>query len=428
MKLAVKHPWASAMAGLATLAIGVAVISMAAAAMDMPGASDAAATGTSAAPSSAWERGRYLTRLGDCEACHTRTGGQPFAGGRAIPTPYGTAYTTNITPDPATGLGDWTEQDFYRAMHDGIRRDGAYLYPVFPFPSFTKLTPADVAAIWTYLRTIPAVRQANTPNAFRWPYSVRGLMKVWRALYFTPGTFQPDPKRSADWNRGAYLVEGISHCGACHSPRNRLGAPVSEEALAGGTVPIDGWHAPNITSNTRFGIGNWTAEDVHSFLATGHSPKGDAIGPMRGVIESSLQHLGESDLDAIVAYVRSVPARNGLGLAYMTAVPVDPNAGKRLYHDQCASCHGDDGRPTHAYYPGLRDNPVVQNLDPTDMVLQILHGGFQASTKANPYPYSMPPFGAELTDAQVAELASYVRRNFGNHAPNVWARDVSSLR
>lgn len=423
MKVTGKRGWIWATAGLAALAIGVATIGVAAATIGTPAAADAGA-----AQSSALERGRYLTRLGDCEACHTRTGGQPFAGGRAIETPYGTAYTTNITPDRQTGLGNWTEQDFRRAMHDGIRRDGAYLYPVFPFPSFTKLTAADVAAIWTYLRTVPAVHQVNTPNAFRWPYSMRSLMKVWRALYFTPGTYQPDPQRSASWNRGAYLVEGISHCGACHSPRNRLGALVSAESLAGGTVPIDGWHAPNITSNTTFGIGNWTADDVHSFLATGHSPKGDAIGPMRGVIESSLQHLSQSDIDAIVAYVRSVPARNGLGLAYMTAVPVDPDAGKQLYHDQCASCHGDDGNPTHAYYPGLRDNPVVQNLDPTDMVLQILHGGFQASTQANPYPYSMPPFGAELTDAQVAELASYVRRNFGNHAPYVWARDVSSLR
>lgn len=412
---------------IAALAIGVAALSATALALAVSAPIAAPAIAT-AAHSATWQRGRYLARLGDCEACHTRTGGQPFAGGRAIPTPYGTAYTTNITPDRATGIGNWSEQDFYRAMHDGIRRDGAYLYPVFPFPSFTRMTRADVDAIFAYLQTVPAVHSSNVSNAFRWPYSARGMMKVWRALYFTPGTFKPDSKRSPTWNRGAYLVTGVAHCGACHSPRNRLGALVSSQALAGGTVPIDNWHAPNITPNTTFGIGKWSAADIRDFLATGHSPKGDAIGPMRGVIESSLQHLTPADINAIVTYVQSVPARNGLGLAIAPPVPVDPDAGKQLYHDNCAACHGDDGRPAHPYYPGLRDNPVVQNLDPTDMILQMLHGGFQASTKANPYPYSMPPFGASLTDAEIATLASYVRRSFGNHAPIVWTRNVTSLR
>ncbi|MGH8114479.1 MAG: c-type cytochrome [Rhodanobacteraceae bacterium] len=407
--------------GLSLLGAGIATRTLA-----------AAGTAPAASTPATVERGKYLVTLGDCEACHTQPGQPAFSGGRPLPTPYGVFYPPNLTPDRATGIGNWTEQEFYRALHDGVRPDGAYLYPAFPFPSFTHLTRADVDAIWAYLRRVPAASKVNTPNRLHWPYSTRGLMKVWRALYFKPGTFKPDPKQSPAWNRGAYLVTGIAHCGACHTPRSRLGALTASQALAGGTITVAGWRAPNISQNAAHGIGAWTAADLRDFLHAGRSPKGDAIGPMRDVVQSALQHLTDSDLDAIVTYIKSAPARpdvvgNAMPQFGLEMAPATQASAKKLYHEECAGCHGDDGlgkRP----YPDLRGNPIVLSRDPDDMVMQILHGGFRASTAASPYPYSMPPFGARLTDEQISHIASYVRSSWGNDAPVVLPRQVESLR
>lgn len=411
----------AAVLGLSLLGAGVASVTLAAA-----GGASTAATSTEV------DRGKYLVTLGDCAACHTQAGQPVFSGGRPLPTPYGVFYPPNITPDRTTGIGSWTEQDFYRAMHDGIRRDGAYLYPAFPFPAFTRLTRADVDAIWAYLRSVPAVRKANTPNQLDWPYSMRGLMRIWRMLYFRPGTYEPDPKQSPAWNRGAYLVTGIAHCGACHTPRSRLGALTGAYPLAGGTIRVDGWRAPNISQNTAQGIGTWTAADLRAFLHTGRSTRGDAIGPMREVVQSGLQHLSTSDLDAIVTYVARAPAQldivgDAIAQFPLGMTPEARASAQKLYHTECAGCHGDDGRAKRPY-PDLRGNPVVRSRDPDDMVMQILHGGFQASTAADPYPYSMPPFGARLTDEQISYIASYVRSSWGNGAPVVIPRQVESLR
>lgn len=413
--------WLLAACALSLVATGVAAWAFA--------AGDSASV---AADTATIEHGRYLVALGDCAACHTQPGQPAFSGGRPLPTPYGVFYPPNITFDRATGIGNWTEADFYRAMHDGVRPDGAYLYPAFPFPSFTRLTRADVDAIWAYLRSVPPVRKTNTPNQLDWPYSARGLMKVWRALYFRPGSFKPDPKRSPAWNRGAYLVNGIAHCGACHTPRNRLGALVGARALAGGTITIEGWRAPNISQNPAHGIGDWSAGNLRDFLQTGHSPRGDAIGPMRDVVQFATSKLSDRDLDGIVAYIKSAPAQPDIvGLSMpqlaLAITPAEHASARKLYHTECAGCHGDDGRAKQPY-PDLRGNPVVRSLDYRDLVLQILHGGFQATTAANPYPYSMPPFGARLTDDQIARLATYVRQNWGNGAPVVVAGQVKALR
>lgn len=411
-----------AAAGLSLAGTGAAVIAFA-----TPAAQPAAATTPAAV-----ERGRYLVAIGDCAACHTQAGKQAFAGGRPLPTPYGVFYPPNITPDRATGIGGWTEADFYRALHDGVRPDGTLLYPAFPFPSFTHMTRADVGAIWAYLRTVPAVSRANTPNELQWPYSTRGLLRVWRWLYFTPGAHQPDPKQSAEWNRGAYLVKGIAHCGACHTPRNRLGALVATREFAGGTITIDDWHAPNISQNPTRGIGNWSADELREFLHTGRSRKGDAIGPMREVVQSGLQHLSAADLDAIVTYVKSAPAQpdivgNAQPRFDLVMTPEARAKAKLMYHTECAGCHGDDGRGKGAY-PDLKGNPVVQSLDPRDLILQILNGGFQAATASNPYPHSMPPFGARLNDDEIARIAVYVRQSWGNNAPTIIPPQVSALR
>lgn len=377
-------------------------------------------------------RGRYLTAIGDCAACHTQAGKPAFSGGRPLPTPYGVFYPPNITPDRATGIGGWSEQDFYRAMHDGIGPGGMYLYPAFPFPSFTHMTRADVDAIWAYLRSVPAVSRPNTPHRLKWPYSIRGLMQVWRVLYFKSGPIQPDPKQSAEWNHGAYLVNGVAHCGACHSPRSRLGALVASNEFAGGTITIDGWRAPNISQNPTRGIGNWAAADLRDFLHTGHSQKGDAIGPMREVVQSGLQHLSPADLDAVVTYVKSVRSQpdivgDAIPKLDLVMSPTTRDKTRKLYHDECAGCHGDDGRGKHPY-PDLRGNPVVQSLDARDLILQILNGGFQATTAANPYPHSMPPFAARLNDDEIARIADYVRTSWGNDAPVVIPPQVAALR
>lgn len=375
-------------------------------------------------------RGRYLARVGDCQACHTQPGHPAFAGGRAIPTPFGVFYTPNITPDPVTGLGNWTADEFYRAMHDGIGRNGEYLYPAFPFPAYTKLRREDVDAIWAYLRSIEPVQRADRPHQLRWPYSMRSSLGVWRSLFFTAGAYTANDERSPVWNRGAYLVTGLAHCGACHTPRNRFGALIRSRSLAGGTVPVEDWQAPNITQNTTVGIGHWSDQALRDYLATGHSSKGDALGPMRDVVQSSLQHLKEADLDAVITYLRSVPAQ---GPEQPASPPQQASSsgevpGEALYRKHCASCHGDEGRAKHQFYPDLRGNSVVESRDPTNLILIVLRGGFQASTEANPFPYSMPPFGFHLHDDQIALIANYIRHSWGNWAPTVWPPQVRALR
>ncbi|HET7306654.1 MAG TPA: cytochrome c [Gammaproteobacteria bacterium] len=377
-------------------------------------------------------RGQYLTRIGDCRACHTEPGRAAFSGGRPIETPFGVIYSPNITPDAQTGIGKWTFADFYRAMHNGIDEDGDYLYPAFPFPSYTNLTREDVKAIWNYLRSVEPVHRKNKPDALRWPYSMRSGMRVWRALYFDPHTFKPDPKASPMLNRGAYLVRGLAHCGACHSPRNGWGAVREEYPLAGGTVPIDGWYAPNITPNPSTGIGGWSAQALSNFLSTGRSEHGEALGPMRDVVQSSLQYLKPGDLTAIVSYVQSLPAQGPtLKVAHTApaATKKHPIPGAALYHKHCSGCHGDNGRAKHDYYPDLHDNSIVLAANPTNLVLMILQGGFEAATEAHPYPYSMPPFGFKLSDKEVAEIANFVRRNWDRRlVPQIAPQQVAPLR
>jgi mono/diheme cytochrome c family protein len=261
---------------------------------------------------------------------------------------------------------------------------------------------------------------------------MRSLLGLWRRFYFTPGTFKPDPKASSAVNRGAYLVRGLANCGACHTPRNRLGATLDQYALAGGSVPVEGWYAPNITPNSSTGIGAWSARTLRAFLTTGRGDHGAALGPMRDVVQSSLQNLGPDDATAVVAYLKSVPARGAKVKAAHNA-PVgtaeNPVPGAALYHKHCAGCHGDKGRAKQDYYPDLRDNSIVLSSNPTNLVLMMLRGGFEAATTAHPYPYSMPPFGFKLSDGQIADIANYVRRNWNRRAVGQIQPDqVESLR
>src|ERR1700679_144945 len=255
---------------------------------------------------SALSRGEYLARIGDCVACHTKQGGEPFAGGFAMPTPFGTLYSPNITPDDVTGIGQWTADEFYRMLHTGHSRDGTLLYPAMPFPAYTKVTREDCDAIFTYLRTLKPVSQPNRENELRFPYNNRSLMYGWRALYFTEGTFKPLLGQSAEFNRGAYLVQGLGHCASCHSTINALGGSSEDSAFAGGLIPLQNWYAPSLTSNQESGLGSWSVVDIAALLKTGASMRGAVYGPMAAVTHNSRQYLTNSDATAIAIYLKSL--------------------------------------------------------------------------------------------------------------------------
>jgi mono/diheme cytochrome c family protein len=371
------------------------------------------------------EGGRYLAAAGDCEACHTAEGGKPFAGGRPIETPFGVIYSPNITPDRDTGIGAWTDEQFYRAMHEGISADGKRLYPAFPYPWFTKVTPDDVAAIGAFLKSLPPVRNKPPGNDLTWPLNYRVVMEGWDALFFKAGAFKPNPQKPADWNRGAYLVEGLGHCGACHTPRNMFGAAQKDERFQGAS--LQDWYAPNLASDLRTGLGSWSTDELVQFLKTGRNDRTVAYGPMSEVITNSTSKLSDDDLKAIAAYLKDMPA------APPKSPPAKPepkvaDAGKAIYVDQCSACHGMNGEGVAQTFPTLKGSPIVQSQDATTVIRLILNGGRAAVTDARPTPVSMPAFGWKLTDAEVAAVASYVRNAWGNAASAVDADSVRDLR
>ncbi len=386
-----------------------------------------APTADDGAPRSAQvARGRYLARIGDCASCHTAAGGRPLAGGRAIPTPFGTIYTPNITPDKATGIGTWSRDDFWKAMHAGIDADGDYLYPAFPFTSYTKLTRRDVDAIRAWLETVEPVHRENKPDTLSFPYGMRSLMAVWRMLYFEAGTYRPDPGKSAQWNRGAYLVNGLGHCADCHTPRNWLGATRADSELAGSMIPGQHWHAPDLGTAEGNGLENWSRKDIVDYLHGGRSARDIAYGPMAEVVRESLQYLTRDDAQAIATYLLDRPSRptprghSGGNLPppvrhsrrrYQQGVIT---RGRAIYRKQCAACHGRQGQG-HAYvYPALAGNTSLLSGTPVNAIRKVLLGGFSPATKTWPRPYSMPPFIQTLSDRDVADVVTYVRHAWGN--------------
>ncbi|RWM12407.1 MAG: cytochrome c [Mesorhizobium sp.] len=370
------------------------------------------------------ERGRQLVAAGDCEACHTAQDGRPFAGNRPIETPFGTIYSANITPDPETGIGAWTEAQFYRAMHEGIASDGRRLYPAFPYPWFTRATREDVDDIRAYLRTLEPVRSVQRPSEFAWPLNHRFAMAGWNGLFFTPGEFVPDKNKSAEWNRGAYLVEGLGHCGACHTPKDVFGAAKTSQSYQGSE--IQNWFAPNLTDDSRTGLGSWSEQDIVGFLKTGRNQRTTAYGPMAPVIEDSTSKMTDSDLKAIAVYLKSLPASPAEAAATPAANVM--MAGKNIYIDQCSACHqlGGDGVPK--MFPSLKGSAAVQSRQPLSVVRLVLNGGHGASGPGNPTAFSMPSFGWKLSDDQIAAVTTYIRNAWGNKADPVEAGDVKALR
>lgn len=373
-------------------------------------------------------RGEYLARAGNCMGCHTTRGGEPYAGGRAIQTPFGAVYTTNLTPDTDTGLGAWSADHFWRALHNGRSRDGRLLYPAFPYPNYTHITRADADALFAYLRSLPAVKQANRAHTLGFPYNTAAALAVWRALYFRPAQVEPDTRQSSDWNRGAYLVRGLGHCNACHASRNALGATSGPLDLGGGLIPMQNWYAPSLTSTREAGVSDWTPQQIVDLLKTGTSSRGTVIGPMAEVVQNSTQHLSDNDLRAVATYLRALPPSPAPRIEARSTPPAPDGPGARLYRQHCAQCHGEQGQGVPGAYPALAGNRAVTMASPANLVRLVLNGGFPPSTPGNPRPYGMPPFAMVFSNDDTAAVVSYIRGAWGNQGALVSAFDVVHLR
>lgn len=371
-------------------------------------------------------RGADLARAGNCMACHTARGGAPYAGGRRIATPFGDLYAGNLTPDPETGLGTWSLDAFRRALHEGRSRDGRLLYPAFPYAHFTRLSDDDVAALWAHLRTLPPVRQPDTAHALRFPYNTQAALALWRVLFFEPGRFEPDTTRSAEWNRGAYLVNGVAHCAACHGTRNAWGA--TSDAFGGEHLPDGRWYAPSLHDPRQAGVQDWPADRVPALLKNGSVDGASVAGPMAEVVFHGTQHLPETDLRAMGVYLQALPKQPTEAPAFEAADRSVLDAGAGLYRQHCADCHGAQGAGRAGQYPALAGNRVVTMDDPTNALQAIISGGFAPATPGHPQPYGMPPFRTLLQDADIAAVTTYLRQSWGHRASPVNSLDVQRVR
>jgi alcohol dehydrogenase (quinone), cytochrome c subunit len=376
------------------------------------------------------ERGKYLADAANCLSCHTREDGEPFAGGVAFETPLGTLYSTNITPDIDTGIGTWTPADLRRAMHEGVAPGGRRLYPAFPYPSYTQVTDEDFDAIYAFLRTIKPVTYTAPGNGIL--FSQRWTMRIWNALFFEPGRFDVDTGQSAEWNRGAYLVEGLGHCGACHTPRNLFMAEIRERAHQGGVMSdhaADGssrrWFAVNLTSATN-GLAAWSEDDLFRYLHTGFSRRAGTFGPMNKVIVNSLRHLSADDVRAMAGYIKSLPAG---GEYEGDGVPSDlVDAGRPIYEEHCEKCHGESGRGGFFGGPPLAGSAIVQSDNPISLFNVVLHGPETPEEVSFGKWEDMTSYADTLSDEETAAVSNFVRGSWGNRARPVTEAEVSAQR
>lgn len=395
------------------------------------------------------ERGKYLATAADCAACHTVNADKPFAGGAGIRTPFGTLFPPNITPDPDTGIGRWTDDEFYRALHEGVGRNGEHLYPAFPYDSYTQLSRDDVLAIKAYLFSLPPIASADQEHELSFPFNQRWLLWGWKLFNFKPGEFHPDPTKSDEINRGAYLAGALAHCSTCHTPRNLTSGTDFSLALAGSS--LGGWYAPNITPDNVSGIGRWTDEDLLQYLSIGHvSGKGVAGGPMGEAVQRSFSHLPESDLKAIIAWLRDQKPINNTPSSrddkdrarfqWGTTTDVTPALrstlrdsddfrpaeGARIYAGACASCHGmDGGGVAEANYPSLVGSTALGAANPDNVVMTILQG---MDRDAQGLHATMYAFGQDLDDDEIATLANWLFKQFGRPSTQTTASHVADLR
>jgi len=379
------------------------------------------------------KRGEYLARAADCFACHTVSRDRLFAGGLALPLPFGTLYSTNITPDKDTGIGNYSDQDFLNAVQRGIRRDGARLYPAMPFPSYTLMTDADVLAIKAYLFSVPAVHAENLPNTLSFPFNQRWLMTFWSAFFNENARFRPNTAQSAEWNRGAYVAEALAHCGECHTPRNIALALDNRNKFSGA---VFGWYAFNITSDKESGIGAWSDDELRNYLSTGHaSGRGTAAGPMGEAVDQSLSVMAPADISALVTYVRSVPPIASADLTAKLAPPApaspkEGNAtaeavGKRIFEGACVHCHDWTGVSQISPFATIAGARGVNDRTATN-VAQIVISGTKRHTPDG--VISMPAFGSAYSDSEIAAVANYVTARFGSAPSKLTDKDVAELR
>jgi mono/diheme cytochrome c family protein len=373
------------------------------------------------------ERGRYLAVAGDCASCHTAPGsGQPFAGGRPIQTPFGVVVGANITPDRETGIGAWSDELFVRALRDGSGHGGELLYPAMPYPYYTKVTERDALAIRAYLNTVRPVRNRVIANLLPFPFDVREGVTAWNALYFKSGEFKPDAAKSAEWNRGAYLVEGLGHCGACHTPKTTLGGDDTAHALQG--YALQGWFAPNITNDNERGLGGWSVADIVSYLKTGHNPSTASTGIMAEEITLSSSQMTDADLAAIATYLKSLPGETGAAAAAASAPEPAMAAGGAIYADECSACHGLDGKGVPYLFPSLTGSPNVRSVDPASLIRVVLEGARSVATAGEPTGPGMPSFAWKLNDDEAAAVLTYIRNSWGSSAPPVDPHQVNQAR
>jgi mono/diheme cytochrome c family protein len=396
------------------------------------------------------EQGRYLATAGDCISCHTRPDGKPFSGGLPLDTPFGMIYSANITPDSDVGIGAWSEQQFARAMREGIAADGSHLYPAFPYTAYTKVSDQDIHAIYAYLRSLKPVNYTPPKNEMRFPFGIRSLVAGWNVMFFQPGRYVPDASRSAEWNRGAYLTQGLGHCGACHTPRNVLGGERGSQALTGGVyldeiadevvdgkvTPMDErtvrpWSAVNLTP-ARGGLGAWSLEDIAAYLKTGHNARAAAFGPMSKVVVNGTGRLTDADIHSIAVYLRSLPgATQGVPVK---AADDELRAGEIVYTTRCGDCHLPTGlgmpRVGNAdpskTAPPLAGNAVLQARSPATLINVILYGAHEDGSGLGAWP-TMSGFelSVGLDDDEIAALCTYLRSSWGHQAGSVDAAAVA---
>ena len=396
------------------------------------------------------ERGAYLARAGNCMGCHSARGGQQYAGGRAIDTPFGAVYTPNLTPDNATGLGAWNASHFYRALHNGRSKDGHLLNPVFPYTNYTLVTREDSDALFAFLKSLPAASSPPLPNGLRFPYNLQASLAVWRALYFSPGKSGPDtstgpaavmqPQQTAQWRRGAYLVNGVGHCSACHTARNALGGEDVSNNLGGGLIAVQNWYAPSLVSPHEASTAAWTTEETVRLLKTGVAREASIGGPMAEVVQGGTQYLTDQDVNAMAVYLKSLPQDNrpSQKIAALPSATITTQ-GALLYEQHCAQCHGVDGKGQRLAdiagpaggtmaYPALAGNRAVTMPQTANLVQVVLNGGYPASTAGNPRPFGMPPFVLMLSDDDIAAVLTHIRSAWGNQAALVSPLDVNRIR
>ena len=382
-------------------------------------------------------QGQTLLNLGNCLACHTERGQPVGAGGRAFETPFGSVYSSNLTPHMAQGLGTWQADDFWRALHYGKSKDGRLLTPVFPYKHTTLITRDDSDAMFAALKTLqPETTQKPIPKvseSLAWPYNSAVAIAIWRSLFFSSGTYKPQDNKSNEWNRGAYLAQGLGHCAACHSPRNAWGASGEVNDFSGGLMPLVNWYAPSLVSAQETGLAQQSISEIALLFKSGQNATAVASGPMAEVVQHSMQHWPEADLLALATYLKEQAQTNSVSdITNKPSITKSPgnflNLGAKIYEQHCEQCHQSQGQGVAHAYPALAQNRAVLLSDPTNLVQAVLYGGYPAATTHNPRPFGMPPFVLTLEDREIAAVLTHLRSQWGNQAAEVTPLQVNRIR